>query len=59
MAELIRNYFRGSSITIGITGLPVVITGVVVETECNDNISLKLENGRIIHIAENLIAFFL
>lgn len=60
MAQLIRDEFRGCPITIGITGLPVTITGIVVNTtNCTENISLRLEDGRIVTIAENLIAFFL
>ncbi|WP_346930577.1 hypothetical protein [Clostridium sp.] len=57
MFNLITRDFKGCTITLGITGLPVVITGEVIEA--NDNtIGLRLDGGNKIYIAANLIAFF-
>lgn len=58
MSDLIRTNYRGATITIAITGLPITITGTVVQTENTEFVSLKLEDGRIVNITESLIAFF-
>lgn len=58
MFDLITKNFKGSTITLGITGLPIVITGEVIASPSMDLISLRLSNGNKIYIAENLIAFF-
>lgn len=57
MAELITNKYQGSTITLCITGLPVTITGEVL-TGQRDMVTLKLKDGKIATIAEDLIAFF-
>lgn len=58
MGDLIRTNYRGAVVSVAVTGLPILVTGTVVETNNTDNISLKLEDGKIIHISEELIAFF-
>lgn len=58
MYELLTNDFKGSTITVAITGLPIVITGKVITSKQEGIVSLKAEDGKIINIAENLIAFF-
>lgn len=58
MSDLIRTNYRGATITLAITGLPITITGTVIQTNNTNYISLKLEDGKIVHITEDLIAFF-
>lgn len=63
MGDLLRTNYRGATVTLAVTGLPILITGTVVETTTTaattaDDISLKLKDGKIIHITEDLIAFF-
>lgn len=56
MFNMITKDFKGCTITLGITGLPVIITGEVIDS--NDNvIGLRLAGGNKIFIAANLIAF--
>lgn len=57
MADLITKNYQGSSVTLSITGLPVTITGEVLTGETG-SVTLKLKDGRIVHIADELIAFF-
>ena len=54
----INSTFKGSTITLGITGLPVVITGEVITSSSADLIGLRLNSGNKLYIAKNLIAFF-
>ena len=57
MYKLITTEYKGSTITLGITGLPVVITGEVFDgTE--GVVGLRLAGGNKVYIAANLIAFF-
>lgn len=58
MYDLLTKDFKGATITVAVTGLPIVITGKVITNEKEGIISLKAEDGKIINIAENLIAFF-
>lgn len=63
MAELINTTYQGCNITIGLTGLPITITGEVcgaAATAANaDNlVTLKLKDGKIVNVAGALIAFF-
>ena len=58
MFDLITNNYKGSTITLGITGLPIVITGEVIASPNTDLINLRLSDGNKIYIAANLIAFF-
>ncbi|MFR5266374.1 hypothetical protein [Clostridium sp.] len=58
MYELLTNDFKGATITVAITGLPIVITGKVITSKQEGIVSLKAEDGKTINIAENLIAFF-
>lgn len=57
MAEIIRNNYRGATITLAVTGLPMTLTGEVVAIE-NNIVNLRLKDGRIVNVAPNLIAFF-
>ena len=54
----INSTFKGSTITLGITGLPVVITGEVIESSNYDLVTLRLNGGNKIYISARLIAFF-
>ena len=56
MYKLITGEYRGSTVTLGITGLPVVITGEVFDAG-NDIVGLRLAGGNKVYIAGNLIAF--
>lgn len=57
MGDLIRNNYRGATITLAITGLPMTITGEVVTVE-NSVVTLRVKDGRIVNIASDLIGFF-
>lgn len=57
MAEIIRNNYRGATITLAVTGLPMTLTGEVVAIE-NNIVNLRLKDGRIVNVAPDLIAFF-
>jgi hypothetical protein len=57
MSNFIRQNYRGATITLAITGLPVLITGEVISTGDDDTIGLRLENGTKIYINAELIAF--
>lgn len=57
MFEFITQNFRGATVTIGITGLPITVTGEVISTGANNIIGLRLENGNKIFINADLIAF--
>lgn len=57
MAEIIRNNYRGATITLAVTGLPMTLTGEVVSIE-NNIVTLRLKDGRIVNVAPDLIAFF-
>ena len=57
MYDIITGAYKGSTITVGITGLPVVITGEVFDGT-NGVIGLRLAGGNKLYIAANLIAFF-
>ena len=56
MEELIRNY-TGVTLTIGITGLPILITGEVIGGD-GCIITLRLRDGSSVYIESSLIAFF-
>ena len=69
MFNLIITSFKGSTITVGITGVPCVITGEVFDGICGTNsgyggngtsgvIGLRLANGNKVYIPADLIAFF-
>lgn len=58
MASLITNNYQGAPITLGITGLPITITGEVLKSNGDDTVTLKLKDGKIVHISNELIAFF-
>lgn len=56
MNEQVQN-LKGSNVTIGITGLPIVLTGEVISTTGTNVIGLKTAGGVIIYINSELIAF--
>ncbi|MCR1949884.1 hypothetical protein NSA50_02270 [Clostridium sp. DSM 100503] len=57
MYELISRCYKGVSITVALTGLPLLITGEVFETK--DNIvGLRLKDNRTVYISAEYIAFF-
>lgn len=58
MGDLILKNFKGSTITVAITGLPILITGKVLDSDICDIVTIKANDGKIINIAEKLIAFF-
>ena len=58
MADLINTRYKGVNITLAITGLPITITGEVLSPNGTGVVSLKLKEGKIVNIAESLIAFF-
>lgn len=58
MYDLLTKDFKGATITVAVTGLPIVITGKVITNEKEGIISLKTEDGKIVNITESLIAFF-
>ena len=56
MEELIRNY-TGVTLTIGITGLPILITGEVAYVN-NGIAAVRLEDKRTVYVNTAYIAFF-
>lgn len=57
MFSIITSNFMGSNITLGITGLPVTISGEVVEA-ANNTIGLRQPGGNRVYIDATKIAFF-
>lgn len=57
MADFIMLNLKGVKVTLAVTGLPVVITGEVLGSTTEKIIDLKLENGSILHVNSELIAF--
>lgn len=57
MYTLITTNYMGSNITIGITGLPVTISGEVVEGS-NNTIGIRQPSGARIYVDATKIAFF-
>lgn len=56
MFEFINDRFMGATVSIAITGLPVVLTGQVVNSNKPGIIGLK-QDARIIYIEAELVAF--
>ena len=56
MEELIRNY-TGVTLTIGITGLPILITGEVAYVN-NGIAAVRLEDKRTVYLNTAYIDFF-
>ena len=56
LEELIRNY-TGVTLTIGITGLPILITGEVAYVN-NGIAAVRLEDKRTVYVNTAYIAFF-
>lgn len=57
MYEFINKNFKGATVTIGITGLPITITGEVINSNSNNIIGIRFEDGNKIFISADLIAF--
>ena len=57
MANFILENFQGATVTLAVTGLPVVITGEVLSNTKENIIGLRLENGNKFYINASLIAF--
>jgi len=57
MYEIITKNFQGATITLAVTGLPLLITGEVVSGS-DKIVTLRLSNGSKIYIESSLIAFF-
>ncbi|MEG0773520.1 hypothetical protein [Clostridium sp.] len=57
MCEFIRDNYKGATITLAITGLPILITGEVLSTREDRVIGLRLKDGTKIYINAELIAF--
>ena len=56
MFDFIKANYKGDNIVIAITGLPITLTGEVMETE-NNTIGLRLKGGNKVYIDADLIAF--
>lgn len=57
MSDTLLNNYKGLTISIAITGLPIIITGKL-QANANNIVTLKADDGKIINIAKNLISFF-
>lgn len=57
MFELIMCNYAGSTLSVVLTGIPVVITGEVINSGYEDIIALRQKGGNKVFIAANLIAF--
>lgn len=57
MNELIKTNFQGATITLAVTGLPLLITGEVISGQ-DDIVVLRLNNGNKVYFKSSLIAFF-
>lgn len=57
MFDLISKNFVGANITLGITGLPVTVTGEVFEAVDN-TIGIRQSGGNKIYVDVRKIAFF-
>lgn len=57
MLDEIKTSFKGANVTIGITGLPVTITGEVVDTSSKTVIGIKTPGGAKVYINPDYIAF--
>lgn len=57
MFEFIKQNFKGATVTIGITGLPITLTGEIISSGMENIIGIRLEGGNKIFISADLIAF--
>lgn len=57
MYHLITSNFKGTNITIAVTGLPILITGEVVGGD-GTIITIRMKDGSSVYIESTLIAFF-
>lgn len=57
MGTFILENYRGCTVSLAVTGLPVVITGEVLSFVNENIIGLKLKDGNIFYINAELIAF--
>lgn len=56
MCEFIKQNFKGATVTITISGVPMAITGEVISTGSNDVVGIRLSNGNKVFINCQLIA---
>lgn len=57
MHEFIKQNFKGATVTIGITGLPIIITGEIISSGNEKIIGIRLDGGNKVFISADLIAF--
>ena len=57
MHKLIYENFKGATVTIAVTGLPITLTGEVLGHTCDNIVVLRLEGGNKVYINAELIAF--
>ena len=57
MFNLINENFKGVTVTIAVTGLPITLTGEVLGNSQGNVVVLRLENGNKVYINAELIAF--
>lgn len=57
MNDFIRQNFKGATVTIAVTGLPIILTGEVINSGDPCVLGLRLENGNKVFINAELIAF--
>lgn len=56
MLDFIRQNFTGATVTVAITGLPITLTGEVINSNDCNVLGLRLECGTKVYINANLIA---
>ncbi|MBC8059038.1 MAG: hypothetical protein H7Y18_00020 [Clostridiaceae bacterium] len=56
MFDFIKNNFNGASVTLALTGLPITLSGEIIDVECN-SIGLRLKGGKKVYVDADLIAF--
>jgi len=57
MFEFIKNNFKGATVTLALTGLPITITGEVINLGADNIVGLRLKDGNKVFINADLIAF--
>ena len=57
MCEILIKNYRGATVTIALTGLPILITGEVLSV--NEGVlNLKVKDSKMVFIQTKYIAFF-
>lgn len=57
MFEFITQNFMGATVSLVVSGIPVVISGEVLASGCENIIALRQKGGNKIFIAADLIGF--